>query len=136
MLTVSFDRAAQEAVDQRSSLLRAAGEYLGKTVRAGFGAALPFPLALLPLGLAGVALAGILLAGAVVPVLVAKSPHLVAVGPDPAEPFERRGLLARSRGELFRETLLALGPELHAIGGASDGGVIVLTVDEAGFHRR
>ena len=62
VLTVPFDRAAQEAVDQRGSLLRAAGEDLGKTVRAGFGAALPFPLALLPLGITGGALAGILLA--------------------------------------------------------------------------
>ena len=53
-------------------------------------------VALLPLSLAGVPVSGIGLAGAVVTILVAAPSHLVAVGLDPAEPFERGGFLARS----------------------------------------
>ena len=93
--TITFDRAAQEAVDERSGLLRAARKGFGKAAWA-LAVLASIAFALLAFRLAGVALTRVGFAGAVVPILVTEPSQLVAVCLDPAETFKRGCFLARS----------------------------------------
>lgn len=59
---------------------------------------------------------------------ISVSPHRILR--QSTQPFEPRGLLARTALQLFDEALLVLGPELHAEPGAGDRCVIVLPIDQ------
>ena len=88
--TIVLDRTAQEAIDQRGTLLSAARKNTADAARSSVSTLwlLAFALSLFTFGFAGVAIASILLAGAIMPVLMTGAALSMTIEFQPIERFK------------------------------------------------